>query len=349
MATHPILVPGLVAFSRGDYAEAKSAWEEPWKTLEGEERELAFVLVLLAGALQHQRDGQWDFAVRLYGSVHSQLAGLPAAVLGLDVERLRRDLPHGVEVALGSPPRLKAAPRVPRHLVVRFAALVVIVLAGFVVLRFTPLAEYVTLEKISALFERLREIWWAPLALLAAYVILCPLGVPATPLMITGGVVFGLFPGAVYNVVGTWLGGAATYFMGRFLGRDFVVHLVGNRLKKVERALARRGFWSLVGARFVPLPFPVVNYGMALGGIRPGLFLVTTALGLTPGVTLFTYFASAFAKLAGPERSQIYVQFAVATLLLLLLTVVPQVWVARKRKERYRQIRDTRAQRGRVD
>src|SRR5258708_24593113 len=28
-----------------------------------------------------------------------------------------------------------------------------------------------------------------------------------------------------------------------FRSRDFVQHLAGNRLKKVERAVARRGFW----------------------------------------------------------------------------------------------------------
>lgn len=235
--------------------------------------------------------------------------------------------------------------RVPRHLLLRFLALVVIVGAGFAVLRWTPLADYLTVEKVSVVLERLRGAWWAPVALIASYVILCPLGVPASPMMIAGGMVFGVFQGSVYNVVGVFLGGATTYFMGRGLGRDFVLHLVGNRLKKVERAIARRGFWGLVGARFLPLPYPLVNYCAALAGVRPALFLTTTAIGLIPGVTVFTYFAALLTRAASGDRSGIILQFAVASVLLLLLTFIPQIWTMRKRRQRYQELRGRRQDR----
>ncbi|MBW8876300.1 MAG: VTT domain-containing protein [Acidobacteria bacterium] len=235
--------------------------------------------------------------------------------------------------------------RVPRRTLFRFVALVAIVVIGFAVLRFTPLSQYLTVEKISALFDRLRSTWWAPLALIATYVVLCPLGVPASPMMLTGGMVFGFIPGFLLNLLGTWLGGVTTYFLGRVLGRDFVAHLAGNRLKKVERAIARRGFWSLVAIRLLPIPYPLVNYCAALTGIPPGLFMVTTVLGLIPANLLFAYFASALVHLAGPERNKIYVQFGVVIALLVLLTVAPQVWMARKRKRRYLELREQRSQR----
>ena len=228
--------------------------------------------------------------------------------------------------------------RVPRHLLLRFLVLVAIVGIGFAVLRWTPLAEYLTVEKVSGVLVHLRGAWWAPLALIASYVILCPLGVPATPMMIAGGMVFGIFMGSVYNVIGVFLGGAVTYFMGRSLGRDFVLHLAGNRLKRVERIIAKRGFWGLVGLRFLPLPYPLVNYCAALAGVPPGLFLTTTAIGLIPGVTVFTYFAALLTKAASGNRSGIILQFVVASALLLLLTFIPQVWTMRKRRARYREI-----------
>lgn len=231
--------------------------------------------------------------------------------------------------------------RVPRHLLLRFLVLVVIVGTGFAVLRWTPLADYLTVERVSAVLERLRDAWWAPVVLIASYLILCPL-IPATPMMVAGGIVFGPVVGSLYNIIGTFAGGTVTYFLGRGLGHDFVLHLLGNRLKRVERAIARRGFWSMVGARFLPIPFPLVNYSMALAGIRPALFLTTLAIGLIPGVTIFTYFASLLTKAASGHRSGIILQFAIASLLMLLLTFIPQIWVARKRRERYRQVRETR-------
>jgi uncharacterized membrane protein YdjX (TVP38/TMEM64 family) len=231
--------------------------------------------------------------------------------------------------------------RVPRHLLFRFLVLVAIVGSGFAVLRWTPLAGYLTVQNVSTVLARLRESWWAPAALIASYVVLCPL-IPATPMMVAGGMVFGPVVGSVYNIIGTFLGGTVTYFLGRGLGHDFVLHLLGKRLKRVERLIARRGFWSMVGARFLPVPFPLVNYGMALAGIRPALFLLTTALGLIPGVAVFTYFASLLTKAASGHRSGIILQFAIASLLMLLLTFIPQIWMARKRRERYRQVKEKR-------
>jgi uncharacterized membrane protein YdjX (TVP38/TMEM64 family) len=236
--------------------------------------------------------------------------------------------------------------RVPRHLLLRFLVLVVLVGAGFAVLRWTPLAGYLTVDKVSAVLERLREAWWAPVVLIASYLILCPL-IPATPMLVAGGMVFGPVVGSIYNVIGTFLGGVGTYFLGRALGHDFVLHLVGNRLVKAERIIARRGFWGLVGARFLPVPYPLVNYCMALAGIRPALFLITTAIGLIPGVTVFTYFASLLTKAASGDRSGILFQFMLASLLMLLLTFIPQAWVMRKRRERYRQVKEIRQARRR--
>ena len=105
----------------------------------------------------------------------------------------------------------------------------------------------------------------------------------------------------------------------------------------------KSGFWSLVTLRLLPIPYPLVNYCAALAGIPPTLFMVTTVLGLIPANLLFAYFASSLVHLAGPDRQKIYVQFAIVIALLVLLTVAPQIWMARKRKERYLELREKRA------
>jgi len=125
-----------------------------------------------------------------------------------------------------------------------------------------------------------------------------------------------------------------------------VGHLAGNKLKRVERLIARRGFWGLVGIRFLPIPYPLVNYTAALAGIRPALFMTTTALGLIPGATIYTYFASLLPKAASGDLSGILGKLAAISALMLLLTFIPQIWNAKKRRERYRELcarRRTRA------
>ena len=212
--------------------------------------------------------------------------------------------------------------------------LVVLVLAGFAILRWSPLAERLSWTEITETFDRLRGTWWAPALLIAAYVVLCPLGFPATPLMIAGGMVFGTALGSAYNVTGIFLGGAASYYLGRLLGRDFVLHFGGQRVRQVEEVITREGgFWSLVGIRFLPLPFALVNYCAALAGIRPGLFLSSTALGLALTVPFFTYFAATLSNAASGERSQVFLQLVVAMTLLALITILPRLWVARRRRQ----------------
>ena len=226
----------------------------------------------------------------------------------------------------------------------RAAVLVAIVVAGFAAFRWSPLADLLTREAILSTLERLRGAWWSPIALIAGYALLCPVGFPPSPLMVAGGMVFGPVYGSLYNLVGIFLGAASTYFLGRHLGRDLVVHLAGRQMKRVERALTRRGgLWSLAGVRFLPLPFVLVNYGAALAGIRPGLFLGASLLGLTLSVPIFTYFAAAIAGAATGHRTGVYVQLAVALTLLISITLIPRVVTARQRRARYRMLQSERA------
>jgi phospholipase D1/2 len=239
-----------------------------------------------------------------------------------------------------SPPR-----RVPRRTLLRFLLLPVLVAGGYAAVRWTPLAAYASGPALAATIGRLRQSWWAPALLVGGYAVLSPLGVPATPLMIAGGVVFGAVAGSLYNGLGVFLGAATTFFLGRMLGRDLVTHLAGKRLRRVERAIARRGFWSLVAVRFVPLPFPLVNYGAALAGLRPALFLTTTAIGIAPTVTIYTVFFAAVAHAATGRRTEMVLQLAVSILLLLAVTLVPQLLQRRRRQTRLATLRQARAQR----
>lgn len=240
-----------------------------------------------------------------------------------------------------------AAPfrRIPRRVLLRFLVLPALIVAGAAAARWTPLAGYLNEQAMTAAISQLRQAWWSPLLLVAGYVVLSPLGVPATPLMFAGGVVFGGPAGSFWNVFGLILGGAANYFLGRTLGGEMVRHLAGRRLLKVQRALGRRGFWSLVAVRFLPLPYAVVNYGAVLAGVRPATFLATTILGITPTVTLYTFFFAALAHAAAGRRTGLYLQLGAALALLLAVTLVPQILQGRRRRARLDRLRSARAAR----
>lgn len=204
--------------------------------------------------------------------------------------------------------------------ILRFALLVVILTAGVALLRWGPLAERLDAAELLATFRSVGDEPWAAAALIGAYVVLCPLGMPVSPLLLAGGVVFGFTTGTLLNFAGTWLGAATTFATARFLGRDLVVQLIGDRLARVERAVERHGFWTLVRLRFVPIPYVLVNYAAALAGVRPATYLTATAIGLAPAVALITYFADVLSHAAAGDRGGVLLQLGVAFLALFLLT-----------------------------
>jgi uncharacterized membrane protein YdjX (TVP38/TMEM64 family) len=218
-----------------------------------------------------------------------------------------------------------------------------------VALRFTPLARFTDQEFLLATLEQVRQFvdqhWWPPLVLILAFVLLCPLGAPITPFLIAGGVLFGVVGGTVYSLVGSLLGALTSYYFARSFGRELVEHLMGDRLKSFEARLNRRAFWPLVGARFIPIPFPAFNFTCALAGVRPGTFFLSTALGLLLPIAVWTWFWASLANAAADQPGTNPGTVLLALVPFLLLIFGPQVYSGWQRRKRYRRIQQERAER----
>lgn len=228
----------------------------------------------------------------------------------------------------------------------RAAIFVLLVALAFVALRFTPLAEYVTREQMVAAFETLRDSWWAPLLLIGLFAFTAPLGIPMTPYVVAGALVFGFVAGTLYNVTGLLLGAATSYYLALFLGREFVVHVTRGRLRRAERAFERVGFWPLVQTRFLPLPFPVVNFGAALAGVKAPLFLTTSLIGIVPSTVVHTFFISALFEAPADERGWIGAWYVAVFVGFNLLTGYPTLRRRWSRRRRYRELTEARRGRG---
>jgi uncharacterized membrane protein YdjX (TVP38/TMEM64 family) len=331
------LHPGLHAYRRGDFAEAARAWEWASSELEDErERLLARSLARLAGALG-EAAGSPAASVRFL-EAEAGLGAVPDSVLGVDVLALRLALARGLAAARRRPPVIRPPQRLPLGATLRFLSLFLLLGTVAVALRFTPLGEMLDRERLVAFFEGLRASPWAPFVLIGLYVALAPSGLPMTPLIIVGGVVFGRFHGALLNIVGCVLGAAISYQFARLMGRDFVRRVAGKRLKRVETMLRRHGFWALAGIRFMPVPFPVVNFGAALAGVPFGTFVVTSAIGLTPALLVYTSFASGVFDVARGGDPEQLPWIAGALVLVILLAVVPMTVQQVRRKRRYHRL-----------
>jgi uncharacterized membrane protein YdjX (TVP38/TMEM64 family) len=186
-----------------------------------------------------------------------------------------------------------------RGALLRFAVLALIIAALAALLLLTPAADYLDRDKLAELLGQLRQAWWAPLALIACYLVIAPSGIPISPLIFAGGAVFGPFWGWIYNTIGSLLGALISFGLAHALGKELIEHVAGERrMRRVEAMLERHGFWTLVGIRFMPIPFAFINYGAPLAGFRFGRFFSSTLIGLVPSILMWTYIAHAVASAA---------------------------------------------------
>ena len=210
-----------------------------------------------------------------------------------------------------------------RGALLRFLLMVAILVTAFLLFRDSKLAEFLDIERLSQTVDQVRSLWWAPLALIGLWGIMSPLGLPATPLVAAGGVIFGTWIGTLYNCLGALLGASTTFFFVRLLGREFVTHLLGGaRIVKIEERLETYGFSALVGVRFLPLPWPAVNFAAALAGFRFGPFFLATLIGVGPILFIYTMFFASLADATLEESRTKVLQFLGALALLVLLVVL---------------------------
>lgn len=339
----PAVLPGLRAFDSQDFAAAIAAWESARSAHANRPAETALLtgLVALGRAAQAAEQGDAATAKRELAACRAAVRHLPRRVLGVDVVRLRDELAGEPATA----PRPHAAHTTHAGTWIKAGLLVALLGGTFAALRWTPLGRLIEPERFSAMLEAARGHWWSPLVLLALYGLLCPLGIPATPLLFAGGAIFGSALGSAVNVAGTLLGAATTFALARYLGREAVEKFGGNRLAKAERMLHRHGFWALVSTRFLPLPFPLVNAAAAVAGVRFSQFMASSVIGLAPAVVVWTYFSSAIVRAAAADRARIARDLAVALALLVALVMIPTATRFHRRRMRAKRIRLARAKR----
>lgn len=132
------------------------------------------------------------------------------------------------------------------------------------------------------------------LAFVAAYIVIVAFSLPgATPATLTGGFLFGLFPGALFNLGAATAGSVAIFLAVRWgLGARLAARMeVGEgRLQRFRRALDDNAFSAMVSIRLIPvMPFFAVNIAAALLGMRLFPFATGTFLGIIPGGVVYTW------------------------------------------------------------
>ena len=155
------------------------------------------------------------------------------------------------------------------------------------------------------------------------------LPVPAEAPAMVNGMLFGPVAGTLVTWTGAMAGAWLSYEIARRWGRPLACRFVrGDVLARIDQTAAQAGWWGLLVLRFVPIvAFTALNWGAGLSDVPRWRFVWTTALGIIPGVVVFTSSGVGLGALWRRSPS-----LAVATLTVIVFGSI--VWSLRRREPR---------------
>lgn len=186
--------------------------------------------------------------------------------------------------------------------------------------RWTPLREWVNLASLVTLARQLESMPFTPVAVVGSYVAAGLVMVPVTLLIAVTGIVFGPVFGSLYAIGGTMLSAAVAYGIGHRLGRETVQKLLGARINRLSKRIAKRGILAVVVIRMLPVaPFTVVNMVAGASHIRFRDYMIGTLFGMLPGITMTVTFVHHLAEaVRNPSAGTVAVLVSVAASIILL-------------------------------
>jgi len=193
--------------------------------------------------------------------------------------------------------------------------------------KWTPLADLITVERMTRWAASLRESPARHFYIIGAYIIGSLLLVPITLLILVTGIVFGPVAGSVYSVFGCLAGALVTYAIGSFLGQDFVRKIAGAKWQGIEKKIGQTGIVAVATLRLLPVaPFTVVNIVSGAFKVPWRDYILGSLLGLAPGILITNLFAHQFASAIRNPGIGTFLLLAA----LIGVSVVGTVWLKRR-------------------
>ncbi|MCC5987538.1 MAG: TVP38/TMEM64 family protein [Pararhodobacter sp.] len=180
-----------------------------------------------------------------------------------------------------------------RRILPLVALLGVALVAGFM------LRDHLTFDTLRANREALiafrdNHLALAVVLFMLAYVAVVALSLPGGTLAtLTGGFLFGLFPGALMNVTAATLGAVVIFAVVRVgLGARLAARIDASdgKVKRISEGIRANEVPMLISIRLIPaVPFFLANIIPAFLGVALARFAWTTFVGIIPGGVVYTW------------------------------------------------------------
>ncbi|MFL5616065.1 MAG: TVP38/TMEM64 family protein [Gemmatimonadaceae bacterium] len=156
-----------------------------------------------------------------------------------------------------------------------------------------------------------------------AYALLTAVGFPALPFTVAGGAIFGHLLGTLLSWTSAVVGMMLGYLLARTVGRESARKWISKRA--VGAALTQSAsFFTILRLRLIPvIPLSVVNFAAGLARTRFDVYVAASAIGALPATVVFVFLADSLVRGLQGAKTHAYWDVAIASALLLLISLVP--------------------------
>ncbi len=212
----------------------------------------------------------------------------------------------------------------------KFIPLIIIIIV-LAIIFFSPLTNYLNIEFFTSIINSIKGSPYAPIIFIALYILAVVLLVPGLALTLLAAPIFGLWQGILYVVIASNIGCSISFFISRFLGKDFVLKLFkGNKLfEKVNSKIEKNGLIYMFYLRLIPVfPFNLVNYAPGVTSIKYSHYAIATFFGMLPGTSIYCY-----AAYTASDIKENPLGIIIAISILILFTVITTIISKKQNKK----------------
>jgi phospholipase D1/2 len=221
----------------------------------------------------------------------------------------------------------------------RLGSLAKIIATGILILavvfawHFTPLSALAQPDNIRQWLLDIAEIPWAPLIVLAIFILGGLVVFPVMLLIAATAAAFGPWLGFALAGIGAIASAMVTYGIGAAIGREAVETVMGPRLHRVRRSIAERGVLAVAAIRLVPIaPFTLVNLVAGASKIPFADYLFGTIIGMAPGLILMSALGHQLWSIVSEPTLTNILLFTLAVLAWLTVSIGAQALLLRWRR-----------------
>lgn len=159
------------------------------------------------------------------------------------------------------------------------------------------------IQMTQQLFTLLTGTIWGPLVYILLYAVRPLILFPATILTALSGVLFGLWWGVVYTVVGANLSASVAYWVGRFFTKG--ISFGDGFLSDLKNRLGENSFISVFLTRLLFFPFDLTNYALGALRVKWAPYALATLIGTLPGSITFVAFGASIKNIESFDLSTV--------------------------------------------